>query len=120
MVYGNKPEDTTDIAAPCIVAQIAREWKFDPSRVGFHNLGSSEFQAIEGLPDGARVEARFPDLLDADPDSLTDEEREMAQFVQFVFAPGTRLDSQLERIKGWAAVVDAYVVPEPGLPASPM
>ena len=117
MVYrGQQGRTAIPGVAPCIVARVAPGWRYLPRRQGFRNLETDEFVAVEGLPPSTRVEARYPDLARAKPDGLSEEDRELARYLQFVFHPRARLDKHLARIRGWTPITEAYIVPTPELP----
>ena len=104
--------------APCIAARLAPGWQFLSARKGFRDLDTKTPFRIQGLPPSTRVELRFPDLDGVPQNRMSDDDKELSRYVQFVFHPRARLDKHLARIAGWAAIESAYIVPTPSLPAA--
>ncbi len=117
MVYRNKRgKKAIRGVAPSIAASIAPGWRYVPDRGGFLHLKSKKFFSIGGLPPSTRTQARYPDLIGMEPGSMTDDEKEMSRYIQFVFHPRAKLEEHLKRIEGCAAIANAYIVPTPDLP----
>jgi hypothetical protein len=117
MVYRKKRgKETIPGVAPCIAARIAPDWRYIHTRGGFQHLKSEKFHPIKGLPPSTRTQARYPDLVGMEPDSMTDDEKELSHYIEFVFHSRAKLDEHLKRIEDWAPIMSAYIVPTPDLP----
>lgn len=118
MIYREKRESMAiPGVAPCIVARLAPGWQFVSARKGFRHPEAGKSLQIRGLPPTTRTEPRYPDLAGVAQEDMSEDDRELSRYVQFVFHPLARLDKHLARIEGSAAVDSAYVVPTPDLPA---
>ena len=83
---------------------------------GFEHARTNESFEIKGLPPSTRVELRYPDFAGIPQSRLSDDEKELSRYVQFVFHPRARVDQHLERVKDWAMIESAHIVPMPSLP----
>ena len=101
---------------PCIAARLAPGWQFVSASKGFEHARTNESFEIQGLPPSTRVELRYPDLAGIPQSRLSDDEKELSRYVQFVFHPRARVDEHLKRVKKWAAIESAHIVPMPSLP----
>jgi hypothetical protein len=63
------------------------------------------------------VELRYPDLAGVSDARMSDDEKDLSRYVQFVFHPRARLDKHLARIQSCEAIESAHVVPTPSLPS---
>lgn len=117
MIYRKAAEiEPVPGVAPCIVARLAEGWQFVSARRGFRQLKSGKSLRVRGLPPSTRVELRYSDLAGIAPEDMSNDDKELARYVQFVFHPRARLGTHLARISSWAAIESAYVVPVPVLP----
>ncbi len=118
MVYRNNTEtERIPGVAPCIAAQLTPGWQFVSASKGFVHEKTKESFRIQGLPPSTRVELRYPDLASIPQSRLSDDEKELARYVQFIFHPRARLDKHLARIENWAMTESAHIVPMGSLPA---
>lgn len=119
MVYRNSTgTERVPGVAPCIAARLTPGWQFVSADQGFRHAQTNESFRIQGLPPSTRVELRYPDLADIPQSRLSDEEKELSRYVQFVFHPRARLDRHLARIDSWDMTESAYIVPTGSLPAA--
>lgn len=117
MVYRKKTEtEHAPGVAPCIAARLAPEWQFVSASKGFEHARTNESFEIKGLPPSTRVELRYPDFAGIPQSRLSDDEKELSRYVQFVFHPRARVDQHLACIRNWAMIESAHIVPMPSLP----
>lgn len=117
MIYRKDSEaEPVPGVAPCIVARLADGWQFEPARKCFAHVESGRALRIRSLPPSTRVEMRYPYLAGVASQELSDDDKDLARYVQFVFHPRARLDKHLARINEFAAIESAYVVSAPSLP----
>lgn len=117
MVYRKKTEtEHAPGVMPCIAARLAPEWRFVSAGKGFEHTRTNESFDIQGLPPSTRVELRYPDLAGIPQSRLSDDEKELSRYVQFVFHPRARVDEHLTRIRKWAIIESAHIVPMASLP----
>ena len=102
--------------APCIAACLAPGWQFVSASKGFKHLETDKSLRIKGLPPSTRAEPRYPDLAGVAQEGMSEDDKELSRYVQFIFHPRARLDKHLARIKSWDAIESAYMVPAPDLP----
>lgn len=101
---------------PHLVVKLKRGWRYDSSRRAFVRVSGDGRTSPEGLPRRTRIVHMVPDLARADPSSLSQDQCELAHYVQVI--PPKHIDASkyLPVVRRWACVEEAWLSPEISLP----
>jgi hypothetical protein len=91
-------------------------WRFDRGRAQFFSASGQRFSVRDQLPEGSEIVPTAPALADADPQTLSDAERELARYVQLILPKGATPEHYLPIAKRWDAVEEATLPPRISLP----
>ena len=101
---------------PHLVVKLKRGWRYDRKKRAFVSTGQKKLAPHSELPDGTRIQLMVPALADKDPQSLTTEEADLAQYVYVVLPKQARVSAHLPKVQRWECVADARIPPDISLP----
>ena len=106
---------------PCLNVKLRAGWRFDASANDFVAPDGQRFRPRKPLPANAKVVAMVPHLAAAVVESLSEDERDLADYVQIMLpgADGDRLRAFAQDIADWPCVEHVRMPPEISLPGGP-
>jgi len=103
-----------------LVVKLRRGWRVSSRRGIFVGPDSpGEFDPAGQLPEGTRLEPMVPALAESDPSKLSEDEENLARYVNVVPPPGVAAEELVEKTRTWPCVREARLAPEVSLPDSP-
>lgn len=116
-------EDAADASAfvkPHLVVKLKPGWTFDPARRTFVSVRGKTF-AIKGtLPRGSRIVPMVSALAQAEPKSLSADERRLARYFEVILPKGQEPATHLETVSGWESIAEVRMPSDISLPSPPV
>lgn len=101
---------------PSLVVRLGPEWRYVASRKCFLSTGDEEWRPVQELPAGTRIEPMAPHLAESDPGQLTEDEKDLARYVQVIFPAGTDPGDYVTSIRDWPCAEKVRPPPDISLP----
>ncbi len=102
--------------SPHLDVRLKPGWRFDRRRRALVSETGRSLSLRGRLSPGARVVPMAPTLADADPQSLSEDERLLARYLQVVLPPGTDPDDLTVNLRALEGVESVSAPPRIGLP----
>ena len=115
-VMGPQPEMTPQGVRPHLVVKLKPEWRYDTSGGMFVSAGGEGLSPAKDLPARSRIEPMVPQLAEADPAELSEDERNLARYVNVIFPKQIAASDYLATVGQWACVEEVRPSPEISLP----
>jgi hypothetical protein len=96
--------------------KMAPGWRYESTRRCFVAADGREFSPVADLPKSVRIVHMVPALAAADPQTLTEDERNLARYVQVVFATKASRKKYWARVEAWPCAEEVRLPPEVSLP----
>ena len=101
---------------PHLVVKLKDAWGFDAARCIFLTATGKKFSPREDLPKQSRIVFMTPDLAKRRPETLSKEERNLAQYLQVILPKGTDAAAYIPVVNRWECVEEVKLPPEISLP----
>ena len=101
--FEKEPADLPGGVSPHLDVRLKPGWRFDRRRRALVSEAGRALSLRGRLAPGARIVPMTPTLTDADPQTLTEDERLLARYLQVVLPPGadpTDLAADLRDLEG--------------------
>jgi hypothetical protein len=102
-----------------VEVKLKPQYRYDSSKRVFESDSGEPFDPAGDLPKDTRIVHTAPALAEADPNTLSRNERELRRYVQVILPEGEAPADYVEIIRRWPSVEDAWVAPEISLPNAP-
>ena len=112
---GSKPQPPREVPSHLVV-KLKTGWRYDASVRAFTCTRGGGVPVGADLPRGSRIEYMIPHLADADPRSLSVDERDLALYVHLLFPKGTDARKYVDVVSAWTCVEAVELPPEVSLP----
>jgi len=115
MTPGTPLPEGSEVRIP-VDAKLKEEWRYDPERRLFRSETGKRFSPRESLPKGSRIVYKAPILAEADPDGLSEAERDLRRYIQIILPKGKSAKDFVEEIRDWPCLQEAELGPDVSLP----
>ncbi len=113
---GPQPEMTPKGVRPHLVVKLKPEWRYDVPRGVFVSVGGRDISPGKDLPAKSRIDPMVPQLAEADPAELSEDERNLARYVNVILPKQVAASDYLKIVGQWACVEEVRPSPEISLP----
>lgn len=87
-------------------------WRYLEAKKTFVSEDEQTFSPAPDLPSGANIFYMVPALAEADPDSLSSDEQNLARYIQLVFPGKVDLSAYIEIVQQWPCVDEVRLPPQ--------
>lgn len=101
---------------PNLVVKLGPDWRYVASKNAFVSSDGEEFQPMQELPHGTRIEHMVPNLVARDEPQLTEDELKLARYIHVVFPAGTAPEEHSATVNDWPCVDEVRLPPDISLP----
>ena len=101
---------------PHLNLELRVGWRFDSDQRTFISDDGRQFSPMKDLPKGSRIVYKTPELAQASPESLSQEERSLARGLQVILPKGKDPAAYLALVRKWVCVLEAQLPREISLP----
>ena len=101
---------------PNLTIRLRPGWIYDAKRQVISRERGEEISPKTELPKRTRIVYMISDLADKPPETFSEEEENMARYVQIILPKGTKASEYLATVRSWECVEDARLPPEISLP----
>ena len=115
-VMSSGPVTTPGKLRPHLDVKLGADWRYLKSERMFVSSGGQVFSPASTLPKGAEVLYTAPGLAQADPCTLSEDERNLARFVQVIFRNKAARKKHFAQVEKWSCVEVVRWPPEVSLP----
>lgn len=99
-----------------VEVKLKPKWSFDGRRRVFTREDGNEFAPKDALPKKSRILYKVPSLAQADPESLSKDERELRLYLQIILPDEVLPADYLQAIRAWPCVEETHLAPDVSLP----
>ncbi len=101
---------------PHLIVKLKRGWRYDVPRGVFVSSGGQDLSPEKDLPPDSRVEYMVPQLAQVDPQSLGEDELDLARYLHLFLPKPAAAADYLAAVRRWKCVEQVQLPPEIGLP----
>lgn len=101
---------------PHLDVKMGLDWRYQETKRLFVSTGGDKFSPRPSLPKGAEIIPMVPALARADPGTLSEDERNLARFIQVVFPSKAARKKHAADVEGWPCAEEVRWPPEVSLP----
>ena len=101
---------------PQLDVKMGPDWRYLETKRIFVSAGGEEFSPGPSLPKGAEIIHMVPALALADPGTLSEDERNLARFIQVVFPSKAAREKHTGQVENWPCAEEVRWPPEVSLP----
>ena len=113
---GPQSEMTPKGMRPHLVVKLKPDWRHDATRGAFVSRAGENLSPGDDLPPGSRIEPMVRQFAEADPKTLSEDERNLARYVYVILPKRIIASDCLETVRQWACVEEVRLPPEISLP----
>jgi hypothetical protein len=112
-------KETTDLplgVSPHLEVRLKPGWRFDRRRRALVSEADQLVRLRSLLPTSTKITPMVPSLADADPASLSEDEQQLARYLQVVLPPGTDPTDLVATLRDLDGLESVSTPPRMGLP----
>ena len=115
-VEGHKPGRIPGGLRPNIVIRLKKGWTFESDSRAFISRDGQKLSPMKDLPEGSRLVYVAPELAQAVPESLSEDERNLARYLHVILPEGTGPSAYFHVLRKWACIDKVEPSPDISLP----
>ena len=86
---------------PYLDIKVKSGWHYIEEDNIFLSTNGQKFSPAEELPSGTKIFYMTPSLSQADPETLSPDERNLAHYLQIIFPQGEKAQNHMETVQQW-------------------
>lgn len=102
--------------SPFLVVKLRGGWRYDEAKRGFVSSEGGNVCPYEDLPRSSKFEYMVPDLANASPKSLSEDESNLARYMHVILPKGSAASDYLTIVQSWPCVEEVRLPPKISLP----
>lgn len=115
-MIGPDAEHAPQNAPPHLVVKLRRGWRYDTRTGRLVSISGQHLAPREQLGRDVRVAPMVPHLLDTDPQSLSQDERNLIRYVHLILPKRSDVQRYMKIVRDWPCVEEVQPPPDISLP----